>query len=55
MAVVCYLVNTGVRGGNHQEESVDKYGRRVETVTKQLIGNVREFMKHCCLEDGKVE
>lgn len=37
----------GKRGEHLQEESGDTYARMMENSTRQLIGIVKEFVKHC--------
>lgn len=44
--VVSCLLKKKEREGHHQEEYSDTYGRMVETATKEVVRNVREFEKY---------
>lgn len=46
MTVIRCLVRKEKRGGHHQKKLADAYGRVLEIVTKQSIGNVKEFVEH---------
>lgn len=45
MTVVCCLVEKEDRAGHRQKEYNETYGRIVENMTKQLIGNGRKLVQ----------
>lgn len=49
------VVEKEKRGGHRQKESADTYERMVDTAIKQLIGNVRGFMKQWVGEEITAE
>lgn len=44
VTMVHCLVEKRKRGGHHQKEHADKYGRMLDTTTKQLVGSLRNFL-----------
>lgn len=53
--VVLCLVEREKRGGQRQKEYADTFGRMLETATKQVIGNIGEFVKHWSWDEVTVE
>lgn len=53
--VICCLVGKKDVAGHCLKQYLDTFGRMVEIVRKQLIGNVDGFVKHRSLEEGTVE
>lgn len=45
-AVVAGLVEQVKRASDRQKQYAGKYGRMVDTMTKEIIGNFREFVKN---------
>lgn len=53
--VVRCLVESETRRGHHQKEHGDTYLRILDAATKQLIGNITEFVKYCAWEEVTVK
>lgn len=43
------------RGGHLEKEYADMYGKMMEVATRQIIGNIEEFVKHWAWDEVSVE